>query len=232
MYERIKSLEYSNQDYAFSYAEKSEVGDDETIPFGLNHLYQGKNLNDFSSTYESSNEGIIDVDAFGNVSGVKGIYNGNVKDDNTKSADVEATITATMNQNGQDTFKKDLSFTKTFTYTGKERAFPTTLSSFKESASFNKETRELTLDENAQFQLKSILNLPSSLTSITFSSSDDKLVSTTLLSLSDTINVHSIYENSKKVQRDLCGIKATVRYMDGLTPKKETLVFYIRVRKA
>lgn len=232
MYERIKSLDYSNQDYAFSYAEKSEVGDDETIPFGLNHLYQGKNLNDFSSTYESSNEDIIDVDAFGNVSGVKGIYNGNVKDDNTKSADVEATITATMNQNGQDTFKKDLSFTKTFTYTGKERAFPTTLSSFKESASFNKETRELTLDENSQFQLKSILNLPSSLTNITFSSSDDKLVSTTLLSLSDTINVHSIYENSKKVQRDLCGIKATVRYMDGLTPKKETLVFYIRVRKA
>lgn len=232
MYERIKSLDYSTQDYAFSYAEKNEVDENETIPFALTHLYHGNSLNDFSSTYESSNEDIIDVDAFGNVRGVKGIYNGDVEDDNTKSADLEATITATMNQNGQDTFKKNLSFTKDFTYTGKERDFPTTISSFKENASFNQETRELTLNENSQFQLKNILNLPSSVTSVTYSSSDDKLVSTTLLSLSDTVNVHSIYENSKKVQRDLCGITATIRYMDGITPKKETMVFYIRVKKA
>lgn len=232
MYERIKSLDYSTQDYAFSYAEKNEVDENETIPFALTHLYHGNSLNDFSSTYESSNEDIIDVDAFGNVRGVKGIYNGDVDDDNTKSADLEATITATMNQNGQDTFKKNLSFTKDFTYTGKERDFPATISSFKENASFNQETRELTLNENSQFQLKNILNLPSSVTSVTYSSSDDKLVSTTLLSLSDTVNVHSIYENSKKVQRDLCGITATIRYMDGITPKKETMVFYIRVKKA
>lgn len=232
MYERLRTLNYSTQDYSFAYCQKTDIQDKESIPFSLTHLYHGENINDFTSSYQSDDEEIIKVNAFGQVSPVQGIYDGNVSDSNEKTADTQANVTATMNPNGQESFQNAKTFQKTFTYKGLQRGFRKTQTAFKENENFDEKTRELTLMENSTFSLKSLLDLPVGLTAVSFRSSDDRLVSTSALTLSDKAEIHSAYENSKKIKRDLCGIKATVLYMEDMTPKQETLVFYIRIRKS
>lgn len=212
MYNRLSSLDFSNQDdYVESYT-SSSVSDNGDCYYSVNHFQNGQDVADFEKTYTSSDEKVITVDENGKLTGHMAYYNGQVVG-GIKSKSDSSTVTIRLD-NGN-------TFRHTFTYSGKNVGFESTKTTFKQGLSeFDYDTRELTISGD-KYDLENLLVFPenstvsyqsTSLTQGTFSLMKRSELRKGLLAKADVLG----------------GIVVTVRYVENGQNISENVVLYFK----
>lgn len=210
---RLKDLDFEYQDY-YALAYSSLNIEDDGI-FTVNHFVKGKEEKDLSLTYTSSDSNVISVDDKGNLKGHMAYYNGKV---NGEKKEMNSTSTITIKD--ATSGKK---FEQTFTYTGNNKGYLQTNTTFKEGiADFDSENRELSVD--SQFDLSTLLTLPSG-GKVSFALTDT--MSTKGMIVGSVLKKKP-FDNIYKVT--FGGVVATVTYTENGVSKEEKVVFYYRFR--
>lgn len=228
MMDRLSSLNYDSMDQIVAYADKTELNDNEKAKYCSNHFYKGEDYNDFTVSYESSDEAIIDVDQEGNVIAKSAIYNGNVKKGNVKETTKKAKVALTLSPKENGALKEQKEFEQEFTYTGEKKSFRSCSIPFAPNDKFDMENRELTLNSNEEFDLNNLFTITDNV-SVRYTSLDLRLATTKFLK-NNILKANSPYnEIDKSSLRQLGGIKAEFTIQEEGKTRKEEAIFYIRV---
>lgn len=228
MMNRLSSLNYDNMNELVAYANKTELNDNEVAKYCPNHFYKGEDLKDFTVSYESSDDAIIEVDQEGNVVAKSAIYNGNVKKGNIKDTTKKAKVTLTLSPKQDGVLKQEKEFDQEFSYIGEKVTFHTCSIPFATNDKFNIENRELTLNSNEEFDLNNLFILNDNV-SVRYTSLDLRLATTKLLK-NNVLKTNSPYnEIDKSSVRQLGGIRADFTIQENGKTRKEEAIFYIRV---
>ena len=220
LYRRITSLDCTNMDSIYCYAQSSNLKDDESSSVEVLHLYQGDSVDDFDYTLTSQDEEIMRIDANGNVSPVKAVYNGEVDKNNNKLTTNSATISVNITpKEDADTISSQAK-SLVFTYDGDKKGFRTTETTFKDVEGFDSTSREYTIKAGTILDCSTLINTPSG-SIVTYSSTDSTLAKRQTLSLS---KFEALTPTSTK---NLVGIRATVTNL--AKASMETVVFYLRI---
>lgn len=231
---RLNEMKFVDDDYTAMTVSKLRIEDEDdkaTIEKAVfNHFVNGENVKDFTLTYASDDEEIIQIDNNGYFTSAKGgVYNGNVGEGNVKGADRSATISVTATPTADSTLTDSVTKTQTVKYTGEKKHFRAlTNTTFKSVDGFDVTTRELTMNVGDTFDIKNLLNLPSNAVTV-YTSNDTNLAS--ISTLTGRITAKSPYKEGDSY-RNLVGIIANVVTTSGASITREKVVFYVRVNQA
>lgn len=228
--QRLSDMDFANDDYtgvtvASSYVKDNEDGTSTSGKIAFNHFVNSENVNDFTLSYTSNDEEIIQVDNNGYFTSEKGgVYNGSVGEGNVKGSDNSATISVTATPTENSTLDTAVTKQQAITYQGNKKHFKNTTTTMKEVEGYDAETRELTLSSGSTYELKNLFNFPASAT-VAYTSNDTDLATFGLLNmLTGKVTVKSPYKEGDYT-RNLVGISVNVVSASVI----EKVVVYIRV---
>lgn len=185
----------------------------------FNHYKDYKRVEDYSVSYESSDNAIISVDSKG-VLTCKKIYNGNIINENTRSADNMAQVRIKVEplEGSTGVIENGINENYTLYYTGSNYGFRETTHTLNSNINLDLNEHILYLKENSEFDLNQLFTLSNGET-INYIVNDSKLAEIN----NTTLKTKSKYLLSdNKTYRNICTVIATIS-----GDKEEKVIVYV-----
>lgn len=185
----------------------------------FNHYKDYKRVEDYTVSYESSDNAIISVDSKG-VLTCKKIYNGNIINENTRSADYMAQVRIKVEalEGSTGVIENGINENYTLYYTGSNYGFRETTHTLNSNINLDLNEHILYLKENSEFDLNQLFTLSNGET-INYIVNDSKLAEIN----NTTLKTKSKYLLSdNKTYRNICTVIATIS-----GDKEEKVIVYV-----
>ncbi len=179
----------------------------------VNHYVDFKPVDDFTSSFKSGKDTIIEVDENGVLKGHK-YYSGTITSGNEKGFNNSTSVKVTITPNSESTLTKAQTSSCTLYYGG-EAEFEKTATQLLEHENFDTETHTLTMHENEEFDLNQILSFPEGYSISTVSLNNTKKILDTSTTKKDNLVVKTLtkqLDDDGINYRSIASVQINVKY--------------------